>query len=243
MPIEPADIILAVIRSVIAIGIVVVLYSLIVSFSQVVQTGDVERTAFDLSEGFVSSNFTTERGIIDVDRLPNWAIELDNPIPDEFIIRSLRLNPRPEPIRNCRFGATFLVRDSNLEGVSASGILWKPKDGKSNSVRSPVWLLKEGALEPGELEVQVHLSALTRMTCAVEEAWVHGESQIEAPCPRTAELLIASFGTCEMFTDGEKICVDEECRVMGISVDSFEWEHGDTVTFRRIGDRVTVVVD
>ena len=237
MPIDPSDIFLAVVRIVAITALMVVFFGMFTSFKVTVQTADVERTAFELGETFISGNLSVERGIIDETKLSGWVIELDDPAPPETTTRLLRSNPRPEPVRHCLMGGRFVIRDEEGTGVSAMGMLAAPVEADMRTVAFPIWLAKGTALRPARLEVTTYFSPITRVLCAVETAWVEGQAEIQPGCPFEGLL---GIGDCTLGSFGDRLCVsgrgNEECRIMNINVNPFVWDGGDRLRFTRVGD-------
>jgi hypothetical protein len=243
MTIVISDFMLAVVRISAVIAITIVFLSMLTSFRVAVKTADVERTAYELGEGFIGGGLALERGIVDETKLSDWpaVAELDaaeGTLPPT-VRRRLLLSPRPEPVRHCLIGARYVVRDSQKMQVAATGMMAAPTDSESATIRFPIWLSKAGALRPAELEITTYLSPVTRVLCAAEQAWVEGKAEIEAACPFE---FLGFVGGCDLFTDGDKVCIRDECRVMGIEVSPVSWDGGDKLRFTRSGNTVKAEV-
>jgi hypothetical protein len=82
---------------------------------------------------------------------------------------------------------------------------------------------------------------LTRITCAIEQAWINGESQIVAECPQEKEWLTVD---CDLMSEEGKICIENRCRVMGIGIEpgTVDYDDGAKLKFTREGDKVRAEV-
>ena len=170
-----------------------------------------------------------------------------------------------EPVRYCRYGLSFKLTTADSEGrlgiTRTFGMLSSTTanavaDKTYNTVEHNyvAWLRSEESIVPAVLGVKLYDSEFTRLSCAIEQAWVSNNlTATDFNCAAYQNLASAGGSMqypteCFLESRGEEICISAGgaivCRNMGdIRVDSVPIPSGkQRLLLERQNDRIAITV-
>jgi len=160
MPLDPNQVFLAVIRIVLAVIVVVLVFTTFFQFRIVVETDEMQRTAVQMSELYMLSEFTDEHAIFIEDKLK--AID----------------NTMLEPLKHCNFGSHLIFKRLDTDDTWDFGftredeLRLNDRDISYASVSFDA-AIKDGInIIPTRMTVELFDTMLTRGTCLADQAFM-----------------------------------------------------------------------
>jgi hypothetical protein len=202
------DVVLMIIRIIAIIAAIILIIEMFISLRVILKTGELDKAAFELQDGILSSNLTVSRGIFNSTALDSLH------------------ESKIEPVRLCGLGAQyeFYIRTPN--GWSKNWSFgYKPRMetivASPEKLEIPVGIALDGRLDQvkqGKLEIQVWDTWVTRASCAAERAWFYNINYSD-----TINCIPSMFG-CYFYLQkiADELCFQDDCR----------WLPGVNVTYR-----------
>lgn len=178
MDFDPLQIFMAIIRYVIAIGVVVIAVVFIFSFKVNVATDEMERTGIQLAENIMKyDNITSQRAVFDEQKLDDFILNANRVFypPDGMKNGDLaEKEPNIEPVRQCSIAYKAEIEDLVSKKKWGFGYTSGPKDADEPDQSTGTYDVSVnagGKINPGRLTVIARRTWLSRIECLIEDAY------------------------------------------------------------------------
>ena len=202
---------------------IAVFIELVFLLSVVVNTHEMDKVTLELSENMMSSDYNVDGNALTVSRA----------VFDYNALRGLDAKKYIEPVRNCEYGAHYTFYDlEKNEKIAAFGYTAAVP---YTETRKDFYIgIKRGdVIIPGKMHIALFNSRLSKITCAMEEAWINNKI--------TETDLDIYFS---INRDGELVKFSSALRWMdsSINIADFERPLGELENAKKSGKNIALVI-